>query len=80
MTGQGGPGGPGRPGDSTTSEQTTPQGAPTPTIAQRAPYPIEVQAGRSYWWCTCGIPRSTVDWDTPQADGIRGRGVDDGDG
>ena len=36
------------------SEQTTPQGAPTPTLAQKAPYPIEVQAGRSYWWCTCG--------------------------
>jgi CDGSH-type Zn-finger protein len=37
------------------SEQTTPQGAPpAPTIAQKAPYPIEVQAGRSYWWCTCG--------------------------
>jgi CDGSH iron-sulfur domain-containing protein 3 len=27
---------------------------PTPTIAQKAPYPIEVEAGRSYWWCTCG--------------------------
>ncbi len=27
---------------------------PTPTIAQKAPYPIEVEAGRNYWWCTCG--------------------------
>lgn len=27
---------------------------PTPTIAQKAPYPVEVEAGRSYWWCTCG--------------------------
>jgi CDGSH-type Zn-finger protein len=23
-------------------------------IAQRAPYPIEVEAGRRYWWCRCG--------------------------
>lgn len=27
---------------------------PTPTVAQKAPYPVEVEAGRSYWWCTCG--------------------------
>jgi len=27
---------------------------PQPTIAQKAPYPIEVEAGRNYWWCTCG--------------------------
>jgi CDGSH-type Zn-finger protein len=26
----------------------------TPTIAQKAPYPIEVEAGRTYYWCTCG--------------------------
>ena len=27
---------------------------PTPTIAQKASYPIEVEAGRTYYWCTCG--------------------------
>ena len=30
------------------------QSQPTPAIAQKAPYPIEVEAGRSYWWCACG--------------------------
>jgi CDGSH-type Zn-finger protein len=30
------------------------EATPTPNIAQKAPFPIEVEAGRSYWWCTCG--------------------------
>lgn len=25
-----------------------------PVIAQKAPYPVEVEAGKSYWWCSCG--------------------------
>jgi CDGSH iron-sulfur domain-containing protein 3 len=25
-----------------------------PTIAQKAPYRVEVQAGKTYWWCACG--------------------------
>ena len=29
----------------------------TPKIAQKAPYPVEVSEGRTYFWCTCG--RST---------------------
>jgi CDGSH-type Zn-finger protein len=31
------------------------EATPRPTIAQRAPYPIEVEAGRTYWWCACGL-------------------------
>jgi len=31
------------------------EATPQPTIAQRAPYPIEVEAGRTYWWCACGL-------------------------
>ena len=27
---------------------------PTPKIAQKAPYPVEVEAGKSYFWCSCG--------------------------
>lgn len=27
---------------------------PTPTIAQTAPYAVEVEAGKAYWWCACG--------------------------
>ncbi|TDH64123.1 CDGSH iron-sulfur domain-containing protein [Dankookia rubra] len=30
------------------------EAAPQPTIAQKAPYPAQVEAGKSYWWCTCG--------------------------
>ena len=25
-----------------------------PTVAGRAPIPIEVEAGKDYWWCVCG--------------------------
>lgn len=26
----------------------------SPKIAQTAPYPVEVTAGKTYFWCTCG--------------------------
>jgi CDGSH iron-sulfur domain-containing protein 3 len=26
-----------------------------PKIAQKAPYPVEVVAGKSYFWCACGM-------------------------
>lgn len=26
----------------------------TPQIAQKAPYPVAVEAGKTYWWCACG--------------------------
>ncbi|MFN4088501.1 MAG: CDGSH iron-sulfur domain-containing protein [Alphaproteobacteria bacterium] len=26
-----------------------------PKIAQKAPYAVEVQAGRKYFWCSCGL-------------------------
>ena len=29
----------------------------TPTIAQKAPFGVEVEAGKSYWWCACGQSR-----------------------
>ena len=25
-----------------------------PVIAQKSPYAVEVKAGNSYWWCSCG--------------------------
>jgi CDGSH iron-sulfur domain-containing protein 3 len=25
-----------------------------PHIAQKAPYKVAVEAGKSYWWCACG--------------------------
>ena len=25
-----------------------------PEIAQKAPYPVQIEAGKSYWWCSCG--------------------------
>ncbi|MSR00385.1 MAG: CDGSH iron-sulfur domain-containing protein [Gammaproteobacteria bacterium] len=27
---------------------------PTPVIATRTPLPVEVEAGKAYYWCTCG--------------------------
>jgi CDGSH-type Zn-finger protein len=27
---------------------------PEPTIAQKSPYPVAVEAGKSYYWCACG--------------------------
>lgn len=29
----------------------------TPDIAQKAPYAVEVSAGKSYFWCACGKSR-----------------------
>jgi CDGSH-type Zn-finger protein len=29
-----------------------------PEIGGRAPIPIEVEAGKSYWWCACGRSQS----------------------
>ena len=26
----------------------------TPGLAQTAPYPVEVEAGKPYFWCACG--------------------------
>lgn len=25
-----------------------------PNIAQKAPFPVEVEAGKTYFWCACG--------------------------
>jgi len=25
-----------------------------PTVAQKSPYPVEVEAGKKYFWCACG--------------------------
>ena len=25
-----------------------------PHIAQKSPIPVEVEAGKDYWWCACG--------------------------
>lgn len=28
--------------------------AESPIVAQKAPYPVEVEAGKTYFWCACG--------------------------
>lgn len=30
----------------------------TPTVAQKAPYAVAVEAGKSYYWCACGQSKS----------------------
>ncbi|WP_281856126.1 CDGSH iron-sulfur domain-containing protein [Litoreibacter halocynthiae] len=27
---------------------------PPPNIAQKGPFPVDVEAGKSYFWCACG--------------------------
>ena len=27
---------------------------PSAQIAQAAPYPADLEAGKTYWWCACG--------------------------
>ena len=27
-------------------------------IAQKAPYPVAVEAGKTYYWCACGLSKS----------------------
>jgi CDGSH iron-sulfur domain-containing protein 3 len=29
-----------------------------PHIAQKSPYAVEVTAGQSYYWCSCGLSKS----------------------
>ncbi len=29
-----------------------------PIIAQKAPYPVEVEGGKTYFWCACGRSKS----------------------
>jgi CDGSH-type Zn-finger protein len=42
---------------------------PTPRIAQKAPYAVEVEAGKSYWYCTCGKSASQPFCDGSHKDG-----------
>jgi CDGSH-type Zn-finger protein len=30
------------------------KGTDMPDIAQKSPYPVDVEAGKSYFWCACG--------------------------
>lgn len=29
----------------------------SPVIAQKAPYPVDVEEGKTYFWCACGKSR-----------------------
>jgi CDGSH-type Zn-finger protein len=28
-----------------------------PVVAQKAPIAVDVEAGKSYWWCACGMSK-----------------------
>jgi CDGSH iron-sulfur domain-containing protein 3 len=30
----------------------------SPIVAQKAPYLVEVEAGKTYYWCSCGLSKS----------------------
>ncbi len=29
-----------------------------PVVAQKAPYPVAVEAGKAYFWCACGLSKA----------------------
>jgi CDGSH-type Zn-finger protein len=29
-----------------------------PVVAQKAPYPMPVEAGKAYFWCACGLSKT----------------------
>jgi CDGSH-type Zn-finger protein len=29
-----------------------------PHIAQKSPIPVQVEQGKTYWWCACGLSKS----------------------
>lgn len=29
-----------------------------PHLASRTPFPVDVEAGKTYWWCRCGLSAS----------------------
>ena len=30
----------------------------TPHIAQKAPFAVDIEVGKDYWWCACGRSKS----------------------
>jgi len=31
---------------------------PEPVVAQKAPYPVAVEASKTYYWCACGLSKA----------------------
>eukprot|EP01098_Paradermamoeba_levis_P005245 TRINITY_DN2221_c0_g2_i1.p2 TRINITY_DN2221_c0_g2~~TRINITY_DN2221_c0_g2_i1.p2 ORF type:complete len:100 (-),score=29.44 TRINITY_DN2221_c0_g2_i1:68-367(-) len=29
-----------------------------PVVTQKAPYKIDIEAGKTYWWCQCGLSKN----------------------
>ena len=43
-----------------------------PVVAQKAPFGVEVEEGKSYWWCACGLSK-----EQPFCDGShKGTGIE----
>ena len=40
-----------------------------PTVAQKAPYAVDVEAGQRYWWCACGNSKKQPFCDGSHKDG-----------
>lgn len=40
------------------SESTTPDGMALPHCAQKEPYEVSVEAGKKYFWCSCGLSKN----------------------
>lgn len=43
-----------------------------PVVAQKAPFGVKVEEGKSYWWCACGLSK-----EQPFCDGShKGTGIE----
>lgn len=43
-----------------------------PVVAEKAPFGVEVEEGKSYWWCACGLSK-----EQPFCDGShKGTGIE----
>jgi CDGSH-type Zn-finger protein len=40
--------------DDMTDTPNSPPDDTTAVVVQKAPFPVDVEGGKSYWWCVCG--------------------------
>lgn len=39
------------------SHDKTPVTPKSPVVASKTPFPIELEAGKTYFWCSCGLSK-----------------------
>ncbi len=52
-----------------------------PCVAQKGPYPVEIEAGKKYYWCTCGLSQTQPFCDgTHKGTGLKSLCFEEGQG